>query len=78
VTVRNYRERQPGAETIDLCLSRPVAGCSVFHTTNGQARFNPSGARLLLHDFFVIIVIDTLTMTPWRYQLPPRTSFHSA
>ena len=76
VTMLNYGERQPGAETVDLCLSRPVAGCSVFHTTNGIARFSPSGARLLLHDLFVIILIDTQTMTPWCYQLPTRTLFY--
>ncbi|MEZ4865833.1 MAG: hypothetical protein R3C14_31255 [Caldilineaceae bacterium] len=73
VTIHNHGERQPGAETIYLHLSRPVAGQQRLHTTNGGAIFSESGLYLLLHTPFLLIAIDAQTRQAWHYRLPPRT-----
>lgn len=75
VTVVNYGERQPGAETVHLRLSRPVAGVSIFDTTNGVASFSPSGNLLLLHTLFSALVIDCRSMEVWRYTVRDRALF---
>ena len=78
VSVLNYGERQPGAETVHVQFSRPIEGCTCLSTTNGIATFSPSGTRLLLHDLFAIIAIDAHTMKAWHYVLPARTLFLAA
>ncbi|MFN8441630.1 MAG: hypothetical protein U0175_12700 [Caldilineaceae bacterium] len=75
VTVVNYGERQPGAETVHLRLSRPVAGVSTFDTTNGVASFSQSGNLLLLHTLFSALVIDCRSMNVWRYTVRNRALF---
>lgn len=75
VTVVNYGERQPGAETIHLRLSRPVEGVSLFDTTNGEASFSTSGNLLLLHTLFSALVIDCRSMNGWRYTVRDRALF---
>ncbi len=78
VTIRNYGERQPGAEDVLLQLSRPVAGQQLFVTTNGNASFSENGAHLLLTMPFRLIAIDAHTMQGWHYTLPNRTMLLSA
>ena len=77
VTVINYGERQPGAETVHIRLSRPVEGCDCLDTTNGIAEFSGSGTHLLLYDLFTILVIDVRSMHVRHFALPPRTLFRA-
>jgi hypothetical protein len=78
VTILNYGERQPGAEDVQLHLSRPLAGQQIFDTTNGDATFSASGAYLLLATPFLLIAIDAHTMQAWHYALPNRTMLYHA
>ncbi|MEZ4737149.1 MAG: hypothetical protein R3E79_59475 [Caldilineaceae bacterium] len=78
VTILNYGERQPGAETVLLYLSRPVAGHQIFATTNGDAAFSASGAYLLLSTPFLLVAIDAHTRQAWHYVLPNRTMLLNA
>lgn len=73
VSILNYGERQPGAETIEIRLSASVEGENFFYTTNGNALFSQSGSLLLLHDSFLPIVIDTATLRAWHYKIADRT-----
>ena len=72
VTVLNYGERQPGAETVLLRLSRAVDGMRDIWTTNGNAQFSPSGRLLALHLPFQLIVIDAATRQARHLALPER------
>lgn len=78
VTIRNYGERQPGAEDVELHLSRPLAGQQVYDTTNGDATFSANGAYLLLATPFLLVAIDAQTMQAWHYALPDRTMLYNA
>jgi len=78
VTILNYGERQPGAEDVELQLSRPLAGQQRFDTTNGDAIFSASGAYLLLATPFLLIAIDAHAMQAWHYALPDRTMLYHA
>lgn len=78
VTILNYGERQPGAEDVQLHLSRPLAGQQIFDTTNGDATFSASGAYLLLATPFLLIAVDAHTMQAWHYALPDRTMLYHA
>jgi hypothetical protein len=78
VTILNYGERQPGAEDVQLHLSRPLAGQQIFDTTNGDATFSASGAYLLLATPFLLIAIDAHIMQAWHYALPDRTMLYNA
>ena len=78
VTILNYGERQPGAEDVQLQLSRPLAGQQIFDTTNGDASFSTSGAYLLLTTPFLLIAIEAHTMQAWHYALPDRTMLYHA
>ena len=73
VTVLNYGERQPGAETVLLRLSRAVDGLRNIWTTNGDAQFSPSGRLLALNLPFQVIVIDGATLQARHVALPNRT-----
>lgn len=77
-TVLNYGERQPGAETVLLRLSRAIDGLRNIWTTNGEAQFSPSGMLLALNLPFQVIVIDAATMRARHYALPYRTMLLSA
>ncbi len=72
-TVLNYGERQPGAETVLLRLSRAVDGLRSIWTTNGDAQFSASGALLALNLPFQVIVIDAATLQARHCALPNRT-----
>ena len=78
VTILNYGERQPGAEDVQLQLSRPVAGQQIFDTTNGDAAFSASGAYLLFTMPFLLIALDAQRMQAWHFALPDRTMLLSA
>lgn len=73
VAVQNHGERQPGAETVYLQLSRPVEGQQRFRTTNGDACFSQSGRLLLLKGPFLLIAVDAHTLQAWHYRLRMRT-----
>lgn len=73
ITVLNYGERQPGAETVLLRLSRPIEGLRNVWTTNGDACFSPSGRLLALNLPFQVIVIDGTTLQARHVALPDRT-----
>lgn len=78
VTILNYGERQPGAEDVQLHLSRPLTGQQFFDTTNGDATFSASGTHLLLATPFLLIAVDAHTMQAWHYALPDRTMLYHA
>ncbi len=73
VTVLNYGERQPGAETVLLRLSRAIDGMRSIWTTNGDAHFSSSGRLLALHLPFQLIVIDASALQARHFALPDRT-----
>ena len=72
VTLINYGERQPAAETVEIRLSRGIAGEESFSTTNGNALFSESGQILLLHDSFLLIVVETRSMSAWHFPVGER------
>ncbi len=60
VVVENHGEHHMGAESVVIVPDRAVAGVSRFHTTNGQARFDPNGRWLIIEGVvgFVAVRLD--------------------
>lgn len=75
VTILNFGERQPAAEDVYFHFSRPVAGRHQLFLTSGTAAFSASGAYLLIHNIFVLIVIEAQSLQAWHYVAPTRTLF---
>ena len=60
VLTENHGEHHMGAESVVIVPDRPVAGVTRFHTTNGQARFDPNSRWLIIEGVigFVAVRLD--------------------
>ena len=57
-----------GAESVVLIPDSPIAGVTRFHTTNGQARFDPSGHWLIIEGVVGFVAVNLVDGSIAHYQ----------
>ena len=58
VVIENHGEHHMGAESIVIVPDRPIAGVTRFHTTNGQAQFDPTGRWLIVEGVIGFVAVN--------------------
>jgi hypothetical protein len=70
VVIENHGEHNIGAESIVIVPDRPVAGVSRFHTTNGEARFDPNGRWLIIEGVIGFVAVNQVDGSVANYVDP--------